>query len=65
MKNLLYFLMLIGPLAICAWDCDECCDDEDEECCQSDYNEVDHSYLRDEADWPTKLDEPLLDSLKR
>lgn len=54
MKTLLFFLVFLAPIFA-----DE---DEDEDC---DFPEVvDRSRLRDEADWPTKNDDPFVDSFK-
>ena len=49
MKNLLCVLFLMA------------CDCEFEE---NDYDEVDHSYLKDQAEWPNKLEDPFVESLK-
>ena len=61
MKNFLLFMLFIGPVAAT-----ECCEEEDDEECRPKYNyiEVDHSYLRDEASWPTKNEDPFVEALK-
>ena len=60
MKNLLLFFLFVLP--VFADDCEE----EEEQKCRPKYNyiEVDHSYLRDEAEWPTKNEDPFVESLK-
>lgn len=57
----LFFSTLLG------WD--ECCRDDEEDLnseeCDCEFTpDIDRSYLRDEADWPTKNEDPFVESLK-
>ncbi|MCB1113484.1 MAG: hypothetical protein KDK62_01875 [Chlamydiia bacterium] len=68
-------LLLLCPLTfLAAWE-GHCCEDENcqcRECCCHERNclfqEVplgENTYLRDEAYWPTKMQDPLIDSLTK
>lgn len=60
MKKCLIGCLFVGSVMAC-----ECEEEGDEECRpQYNYIEVDHSYLRDEADWPTKNEDPFVEALK-
>lgn len=60
MKKSLICFLFVGSAVAC-----ECEVGSDEECRpQYNYIEVDHSYLRDEADWPTKNEDPFVEALK-
>ena len=66
MKKIWIFLLWMGYVAASEYeeDCEYECEEE-AECPRPNYIEVDHTYLRDEAEWPTKSSETLIEQLKR